>query len=198
MDTGRSVKADSDLGRIEQAVYRVVAWNTRNDVQQETFRRARCELSPRLVWLLASLDLLGRPARISDLAALLGVEVSTLTPQANRLERDGFIVRKADPADGRASLLRLTRSGKGVLTRIHTVQRIMLSELLTGWSAADQEQAAAVLTRLAKAVDASRMPPHLRVAKAVEDGSAAPVASPAVGESSDFILDTTVLSRREA
>lgn len=143
---------DSDLGRLEQALSRVVTWSTRNDVQTETMRRARCELPRGHLWLLSRLDRCGT-ARLSDLAVSLGVDKSTLAPQAKRLLLDGLITRAADPNDRRAAQLRITRRGRIVLTRLHTTRRTMLSELLTDWSPADQTRIADLLTEFADTLD---------------------------------------------
>lgn len=144
--------AGADLARLEQALSRVVTWSTRNDVQTETMRRARCELPRAHVWLLSRLDRCGT-ARLSDLAVSLGVDKSTLAPQAKRLLGDGLIAKDADPDDRRAAYLRITRTGKTLLTRLRATRRAMLSELLTEWSAADQARIADLLTYLADTLD---------------------------------------------
>ena len=152
MSVRRAAATTSDIGQVEQAVSLIVRWATRNDVQQETMRRAKCNLPRAHVWLLARLELCG-PARLSDLAVALGVDNSTLTPQAKRLERDGLIVRNADPRDGRAALLRVTRAGRNLLARLRTTRRAMLSDLLADWPTNERAQAAKQLTRLARAID---------------------------------------------
>lgn len=144
----------SDFGQIERAFSRIVTWATRNDVHQAMMRRARCELPRGHIWLLGRLDACGA-ARLSDLALSLGVDNSTLTPQAKRLQRDGLIVREADPDDGRASLLRVTRAGRSLLARLHATRRLMLADLLADWPAATRLQAAQLLTELAELMEAS-------------------------------------------
>ena len=139
---------------IEQAVTAIVIWFTRNDVQHETMRRARCGVPPGSAWLLACMAK-SEPVRLSDLAAALGVDNSTLTPQTQRLEREGLIAREPDPTDGRAALLRLTRSGRDLLARLHGTRRAMFAELLAGWSERDRAKAAKVLSRLAERLDSS-------------------------------------------
>jgi DNA-binding MarR family transcriptional regulator len=148
---------ESDVGRFEDGFSRIVAWATRNDVHQATMQRARCDLPRGHIWLLARLNAAGA-ARLSDLAVSLGVDNSTLTPQAKRLERDGLIVREADPDDGRASLLKVTRSGKSLLARLHGTRRAMFDELLSEWPAAEQARAADLLARLADLLEASVEP----------------------------------------
>lgn len=145
---------DTDIGQIEQAFSQIVTWATRNDVHQTMMRRAKCELPRGHIWLLGRLDSCGA-ARLSDLAVSLGVDNSTLTPQAKRLERDGLIVRQADPDDGRASLLRITRSGKSLLTRLHATRRAMFAELLADWPASTRGQAARLFSDLAALMEAS-------------------------------------------
>lgn len=136
-------------GRIEQAVSRIVAWSTRNDIVQETMRRARCSLPRGGVWLLTRIAET-EPVRLSDLSEELGVDNSTLTPQTQRLEKAGYIVRARDPRDGRASLVRVTRSGRALLSRLHRTRCAMLDELLADWTDADRQLASETLTRLAE------------------------------------------------
>jgi MarR family transcriptional regulator, organic hydroperoxide resistance regulator len=54
-----------------------------------------------------------------DIAAALRLHPSTLTGVLSRLERDGLIDRRADPADGRRSRIWLTRTGR----RVHRERR---------------------------------------------------------------------------
>jgi DNA-binding MarR family transcriptional regulator len=107
---------------------------------------------------LGRLDTYGT-ARLSDLAVSLGVDNSTLTPQAQRLERDGLIAREAHPSDGRASLLHITRSGKALLNRLHATRRAMFAEILSDWPAAHQARAGRLLTELAGLLEASAEKP---------------------------------------
>ena len=133
---------------IERAVSAIVTWSARNDVQEETMRRARCDLPRNSIWLLGYVVKCG-PVRLGDLAAALGVDASTLTPQAKRLEREGLLSRRPDPGDRRASLLNVTRAGRGMLARMQRVRESMLGEFLGTWTDGDRESVARALTRLA-------------------------------------------------
>lgn len=53
--------------------------------------------------------------RCSALAALAGVDVSVASRQLAVPERSGYVERRPDPLDGRASLLRLTPAGADAL-----------------------------------------------------------------------------------
>ena len=104
--------------------------------------------------MLSRLDGRGE-ARLSDLAISIGVDASSLTPRAQRLEREGYIVREADPTDGRASLLRMTRAGKALLSRVHSRRRALYADLLGSWSPEDLAMAARVLVNLADLLDST-------------------------------------------
>jgi DNA-binding MarR family transcriptional regulator len=104
--------------------------------------------------MLSRLDGRGE-ARLSDLAVSIGVDASSLTPRAQRLEREGYIVREADPTDGRASLLRMTRVGKALLSRVHSRRRALYADLLASWSEEDLAMAAKVLVNLADLLDST-------------------------------------------
>jgi DNA-binding MarR family transcriptional regulator len=141
-----------DASAIQDAISTIVAWSTRNDVYQETMRRARCDLPQGPVWLLARLAR-SEPIRLSEVATAFGVDKSTITPQAQRLEREGLIARKPDPRDRRAALLHVTRTGHAALSRLHKTRASMFEEILADWPERERAQAVKVLTRLAGQLD---------------------------------------------
>ena len=55
--------------------------------------------------------------RVSDLAACVELDASTVSRQIKQLEDKGIVERTADPADGRASLVRLTDDGRETMHR---------------------------------------------------------------------------------
>ncbi|HEX2019250.1 MAG TPA: MarR family transcriptional regulator [Aurantimonas sp.] len=63
------------------------------------------------------------PPRISDIAALLGMDRTTLTANLKPLERQGLVEGDRDPADRRSRLLRLTGAGQDVLAAALPVWR---------------------------------------------------------------------------
>jgi DNA-binding MarR family transcriptional regulator len=132
---------------IERSLNDIVGWATRNDVYQEALRRAGVDLSRSQVWILARITESG-PVRLGELATGLGIDKSTLTPQVQRLERDGLVARDPDPSDRRAALLRATRKGRGVMAKLRRTRRAMLGELLHDWSERDIAYASRLLARL--------------------------------------------------
>lgn len=108
------------------------------------------ELSPTLVAALASIDRLG-PLTPSELADVERVKRPTATRIAAALERDGLIVRAADPNDGRACLLTASPRGKALMKRVRSRKNAYLSRRIRKLEDADieaLEHAAEVLERM--------------------------------------------------
>ncbi|MEU3187796.1 MarR family transcriptional regulator [Streptomyces sp. NPDC006923] len=55
------------------------------------------------------------PLRVSDLAARMGITVSTASRMVDLLDGSGWIARGPDPLDQRASLITLNETGRGLL-----------------------------------------------------------------------------------
>jgi DNA-binding MarR family transcriptional regulator len=96
------------------------------------------------------------PIRLSALACSVFLDVSTISRQVQDLEQSGWVVRERDPQDGRASLLRLTPLGQGVLEAGYEQRRRALTRLLADWTDDEQQALAVQLTRLNQAMAAFR------------------------------------------
>jgi DNA-binding MarR family transcriptional regulator len=96
--------------------------------------------------ILARLDQLG-PSRLSTLAAVLCLDVSTVSRQVPVLERQGWVARERDPQDHRAQLLELTPLGRDVLTDVRRASHEALSHLLPDWTDAELKAFAGQLAR---------------------------------------------------
>jgi DNA-binding MarR family transcriptional regulator len=145
------MSAEDSVRIIESALSIIIAWASRREFQEEAMRRARCNLSRGPAVVLARLNSRG-PLRIGELAAMLGIDNSTLTPQVQRLERAGLVTREPDPHDGRVAVLTITPDGKQMLERVQLSRRDLLLERIRDWSDTDRAAAAAALSRLAAAL----------------------------------------------
>lgn len=95
-------------------------------------------------------QLMGSDAmRVSDLAANIGLDTSTVSRQIKHLEEKGILERMPDPADGRASLVRLNDSGRQVMQAAFRRRFERIQGVLKDWSDADRQQLQTLLTRLA-------------------------------------------------
>jgi DNA-binding MarR family transcriptional regulator len=98
--------------------------------------------------LLASLDQCGEQ-RCSALAATLCVDVSVASRQVSALERSGYVLRRPDPLDGRASLIGLSAEGVAALARVRELRSQWAFGALEHWSEDEARHFSAQLERLA-------------------------------------------------
>ena len=96
--------------------------------------------------LLALLQDTG-PLRASDLVARLGLDKSTVSRQVSTLVELGLVTREADPADGRAQVLRTSQEGAARLARIREARRARWEEDLSHWPVEDVAQLGELLGR---------------------------------------------------
>ena len=88
------------------------------------------------------------PTRPSTLAEHLRIDGSVVSRQLHCLDADGLIERIADPADGRAQLVRVTPSGRDYLDGLRRRASSALAARLDGWSDDDVDTLAELLLRL--------------------------------------------------
>src|SRR4051794_18208429 len=84
--------------------------------------------------LLRSIANSGVPMRAAELADVLRSDPSTVSRQVATLVRDGYLERRADPADGRASLLAVTPRAQDLLTEHDQITREHFARVVDGWS----------------------------------------------------------------
>jgi len=96
--------------------------------------------------LLGALTSIG-PARSNALAEAVYSDPSTISRQVAALVKDGLVERRADPDDGRASLLAVTDKGRELLRTRHQQKSCSLARMLAGWPVADRERFVELLER---------------------------------------------------
>lgn len=74
------------------------------------------------------------PTRSSTLAAAVHSDPSTVSRQVASLVKDGLVERKADPEDGRASLLAATPAGLALLADRRRNMGLSMARMLMHWS----------------------------------------------------------------
>jgi DNA-binding MarR family transcriptional regulator len=93
------------------------------------------------------------PLRAGALAECIQSDPSTVSRQVAALVKDGLLERRADPDDGRASLLVLTDAADDVLAA-HDQRRLQyFADMLTDWDADDLQRFAGLLARFVDAYD---------------------------------------------
>jgi DNA-binding MarR family transcriptional regulator len=87
------------------------------------------------------------PTRASELAEQLCADPSTVSRQVAGLVKAGFLERKADPHDGRASILVATEAGEAKLADLKALRGRVFAPLIADWAVADRDRMLALLER---------------------------------------------------
>jgi DNA-binding MarR family transcriptional regulator len=95
------------------------------------------------------------PMRAGALADVVQSDPSTVSRQVAALVKDGLLERRADPADGRASILVLTEKADAVLADHDRIRLEFFARLMDGWAPADVHRFAKLLDRFTTAHEAS-------------------------------------------
>jgi MarR family multiple antibiotic resistance transcriptional regulator len=89
-------------------------------------------------------------ARVADLASAFAIGVGTTSKIVDRLEKQGWMERRPNPANRRSSLLALTPAGESAVSRAEPAWQAAIQEILGGALTPDE------LTALALALGALR------------------------------------------
>jgi DNA-binding MarR family transcriptional regulator len=71
-------------------------------------------------------------ARVADLASAFAIGVGTTSKIVDRLERQGWMERRPNPANRRSSLLALTPAGESAVSRAEPAWQAAIQEILGG------------------------------------------------------------------
>lgn len=90
------------------------------------------------------------PVRLSDAAAALSLDLSTVSRQVQSLADAGYVVKAEDPADRRACLVSTTPQGRQVLDDVREDRATALGQAVAGWPDAEREALVRLLAQLAE------------------------------------------------
>jgi DNA-binding MarR family transcriptional regulator len=93
------------------------------------------------------------PMRAATLAEALQSDPSTVSRQVAPLVQRGLLERRADPDDGRASLLVLTDKGHALMAEHDQVRLARFAEMLSGWTDSELSEFAELLARFTTAYE---------------------------------------------
>ena len=145
------VPVDSTVEAIDDALVRLVRHGMVPRTQAAIAQRSGVHVERSTYALLRRIAERG-PIRLSDVAADLGLDVSTVSRQVTRLADRGLVRRHADPGDARAGQLGLTARGRDLLRRVRRGRHAWLADAIGDWSEADRLRLAQLLDRLADAL----------------------------------------------
>ncbi len=141
--------AAGQVDRFDEALQTVARSIMQVRLHERLLRLAGVRLDRAGATLLFKLSAKGDSLRVTDLAEMLGVDTPTVTRKVQQLERDGMVVRQTDPGDRRASLIRLTPTGRRTVERVRRARRTWLERLLQDWNDDDLSALGDLLTHFA-------------------------------------------------
>jgi DNA-binding MarR family transcriptional regulator len=116
-------------------------------IESATRRSTTYRRMERAAYLIAcALDREG-PSSVSELAALLMLDGSTVTRQVSAMESRGQAARSADPDDGRAWLIDLTPAGRDEMRAIAAAGRMRFAGYTAEWQPEEVERFGALLQK---------------------------------------------------
>ena len=145
-DPDRSVSPDRDATLVE--AFWAVERRLRR-VSRESL--ARWDVTPAQVRALRTLRRHGT-MRLSTLSEHLGIAARSGTEVVDGLEAKGFVLRRADPTDRRATLAELTLGGQRLLAAVRSARGSAAEELFDRLSATDRSHLARILRKLDESV----------------------------------------------
>lgn len=103
--------------------------------------------------VLFTIDALDSP-RLSEVADAVHSDLSTVSRQVSAMVSHGLLAKEADPADGRAQVLRVTDAGREAIATIKAARGEWLERLLADWDPSDARDFTRHLRHLGDNLDA--------------------------------------------
>ncbi|WP_405485433.1 MarR family winged helix-turn-helix transcriptional regulator [Nocardia sp. NBC_00511] len=152
-DPAKDDLADELLDTIGFQIGRLSKLRDRTNVQIAAATNG--EIEPAAFAILFQLIHCG-PIRSGVLAEALYSDASTISRQVAGLVKRGLIERRADPADGRVSVLAITDAGRAVATQIRIRRNEALGQVMRDWTPAERDTFSQLLVRFIDGYEVNR------------------------------------------
>lgn len=136
------------LSSIEESIVTIVRQATLPWLQQRVIAESGVAVERAGQALLRTVAERGT-VRVTDLARLHGVDVSTVSRQVAYLVSVGLLTRAEDDADRRVSNVSCSAAGRDALEQLQAARHRVVAEILEGWPVEDRAVFAPLLARLA-------------------------------------------------
>ncbi|MCC9198190.1 MarR family winged helix-turn-helix transcriptional regulator [Arthrobacter sp. zg-Y820] len=124
-----------------------VLWRRARSNSHKVAREVHPDMEPAAYGLLVLLQR-QKAMRLTDIAASIGIGKPSVSRQIVMLESLGLVQKHADPEDGRAQTISLTREGSRALARTQAARKDLFRTLLEDWDEGDLVQLGSLLTKL--------------------------------------------------
>lgn len=137
-----------DLREVEQALSRISRIGRGRDAARLRAERSGVDLSRPGISILAALNSRG-PLRASALADVTDSAMPLISRELRTLTAQGYVTSAADPGDGRARIVTLTRKGAAAYRRYRATIDEIIDLTFERWDDDELAHLAALLQRVA-------------------------------------------------
>lgn len=141
----------------EQSAGYMTNWAARLFYRELEKQLAPLGLNPAYMPILFALSD-GSALTQKELAQRAAVEQPTMTATLGRMERDGFIVRAANPDDARSTLVRLSGQGVQQVPQVHIAVATINEKALKTLSSDERSSFFSVMTKIISNLQSEEMP----------------------------------------
>jgi DNA-binding MarR family transcriptional regulator len=145
-------KRDELLAGVEERVLALILRANRARIYEDLLHGAGIQMDKALYPVLSAAAAIG-PARVSEIAALLGLNPTTVSRHLASLEEMGLVTRSTSDEDARAAAVGLTKAGREAVAALRRVRRGLFAELLDDFDDEELERFAGYLARLFQAFE---------------------------------------------
>ncbi|MFI5777755.1 MarR family winged helix-turn-helix transcriptional regulator [Nocardia sp. NPDC051570] len=145
--------SDAVIDRIAQQLIRLTRLRERTQAQIAANTSGEIEIAAYGIIFRLLCD---GPMRSGTLAEALFSDASTISRQVASLVKRGLIERRADPGDGRASVLVVTEAGREVAAEIRKRRNETLDRVMADWTHDERELLGSLLRRFVDDYEAAR------------------------------------------
>jgi DNA-binding MarR family transcriptional regulator len=148
-----ALPADRSIDQIEAALQVVARSMTQARLHERFLQTAGVRLDRAGAALLYKLYITGDSLRVTTLADLLGVDAPTVTRKVQQLEHEGYVARRPDPDDRRATRIALSPAGRRTLERVLDARRTWIASLFEDWDRTELTAFASALGRFSTTLE---------------------------------------------
>jgi DNA-binding MarR family transcriptional regulator len=145
-------KREELLAGVEERVLALILRANRARIYEDMLRGAGVEMDKALYPVLSAAAAIG-PARVSEIAELIGLNPTTVSRHLASLEKMGLVSRSSSDLDGRAAPVELTGAGKSAVRNLRKARRRLFAELLEDFDEDDLARFGSYLARLFQAFE---------------------------------------------
>lgn len=147
-------KREKLLTGVEERLLALILRANRARIYEDLLRGADVSMDKALYPVLSVTAAAG-PARVSEIAAVVGLNSTTTSRHLGSLQRMGLVSRSSSDADGRAAVVELTESGRTTVRDLRAARKRLFAKLLADFDGDELERFADYLDRLFAAFAAS-------------------------------------------